>query len=62
MSSNNRITRSKGKSERLSIPYVTNTGKEKGEMSTNQHDQPDMAQQSTNAINGIQQLQEQAVV
>ena len=62
MSSNDRITHSKGKSEGFSIPYMTNRGKEKGKKSTNQHNQPDMAQQSTSAINGAQQLQQQAVV
>ena len=62
MSSNDRITHSKGKSEGFSIPYMTNRGKEKGKKSTNQQDQPDMAQQSTGAINGIQQLQQQAVI
>ena len=56
MSSNDRITHSKGKSEGFSIPYVTNREKGKRKKSTNQQDQPDMAQQSTSAINGIQQL------
>ena len=58
MSSND----SKSKSEGFSIPYMTNRGNEKGKRSRNQHNQPDMAQQSTSAINGSQQLQQQAVV
>ena len=62
MSSSNRVTHSKGKSEGFSIPYKMNRGKGKWKKSTNQKDQPDMAQQSTSANNGIQQLQQQAVV
>ena len=62
MSSSDRITHSKGKSEGLSIPYDTNKGTRKSKKSTNQQDQPDMAQQSTSAIEGVQQLQQQAVV
>ena len=62
MSSSDRITCSKGKSEGFSIPYKTNRGKGKGRKSTNQQDQPDMAQQSTSATDRVQQLQQQAVV
>ena len=61
MSSSDRITCSKGKSEGFSIPYRTSRGKGKGKRSTNQQGQPDMTQQFTSAINGVQQLQ-QAVV
>ena len=52
MSSSDRVTHSKGKSEGLSIPYKTEE-KGKGNKSTNQQDQPDMAQQSTSAMDGI---------
>ena len=62
MSSSDRITRSKGKSEGFSIPYDTIKGKEKGKKSTNQQNQPDMTQQSTSATEEAQQLQQQAVV
>ena len=62
MSSSNRITCSKGKSEGFSIPYKTTKGKGKGKESTNQKNLPDMAQQSTSATEGVQQLQQQAVV
>ena len=62
MSSSDRITHSKGKSEGFSIPYETNRGKGQGKKSTNQQSQPDMAQQSTSAIDGIQQLQQQTGV
>ena len=62
MSFSNRITHSKGKSEGFSIPYETIKGKEKGKKSTNQQNQPDMAQQSTSATEEAQQLQQQAVV
>ena len=61
MFSSDRITRSKGKSEGFSIPYNTNRETGKRKKSTNQ-DQLDMAQQSTSATNGVQQLQQQAVV
>ena len=37
-------------------------GKGKEKKSTNQQDQPDMPQQSTSAMDGLQQLQQQAVV
>ena len=60
MSSSIRITHSKGKSEGFSIPYKTIKGK--GKKSTNQKNQPDMAQQSTSATEEVQQLQQQAVV
>ena len=60
MSSSDRINCSKGESEGFSIPYQINRGK--GRKSTNQQDQPDMAQQSTGATDGVQQLQQQAVV
>ena len=62
MSSSDRITHSKGKSEGFSIPYDMNRGKGKGKRSTNQQDQPDMAQQSASAMYGVQQLQQQAVI
>ena len=61
MSSSDRITCSKGKSEGFSIPYETSRGKGKRNKSTNQqhnwiwHD-------STSAMDGIQQLQQEAVV
>ena len=62
MSSSDRITCSKDKSEGFSIPYKTNRGKRKGNKSTNQQDQSDMAQLSISTMDGIQQLQQQAVV
>ena len=43
MSSSNRIPHSKGKSEGFSIPYETIKGKGKEKKSTNQQNQPDMA-------------------
>ena len=62
MSSSDRVTCSKGKSEGFSIPYEMSRGKGKGKKATNQQDQPDMAQQSTSATDGVQKLQQQAVI
>ena len=62
MSSRDRITCSKGKSEGFSISHEMTKGKGRGKKSINQQNQPDMAQQSTSATEGVQQLQQQAVV
>ena len=62
MSSSDKITCSKGKSEGFSTCYEIDRGKGKGKKSKIKQDQPDMTQQSTSAIDGIQQLQQQAVV
>ena len=59
MSSNARMTRSKGESEGLSIPYDMNRGTGKGKKSTTQSD---MAQQPTSATHGLHQLQQQPIV
>ena len=58
MSSNSRITYSKGTSEGLSLPYDTQHRKEKGKKSTSKQE---MAQQFTSATQEMGQLQQQAV-
>ena len=59
MSSNARMTHSKGESDGLSIPYKMNRGKGKGKKSTTQSD---MAQQPTSATHRLHQLQQQPIV
>ena len=62
MSSSDRITCSKGKLEGFSIPYVAQRGKGKGRKSTNKQNQQELAHHPTSAIEGLDQLQQQAVV